>query len=222
MEKRMTITRGMYQDIHDSVETVGICKVMEDYILPIDFPFEDLGVHISSELEIIMFIQNPDYHIPHTYLTKAIEDGHIDPSTLKYVSMNHIILNGKDFISRHMDNLDQEKLLLYYLSTETPDKDYLDKITNHLDKHSLWNLISSVELPKSFIRDNKEKLNWSFVSIVNHFTEEEVEEFKEHLTFDPYAEKKKIQVPIGPQKENNMKIGGFFICDVQSSSTFEP
>jgi len=84
----------------------------------------------------------------------------------------------KSFVNSYNDYINWEKMIVYLTSTDQLD---LSKYIDIIESKDLWNVISTTPLPIEFIRKNKDKLKWNVVSILNDFTEEEVEEFEEYL-----------------------------------------
>ncbi len=196
MEIRETTEHGR---IIRDIEDFGIIEYLEENTLPVDFPFDELRTHTSTPSDIEWALSSGDVHIPPTYISKAIEDGHIGPECLMNMNLKHIVLNGREFVEIYKEHLDQKKLFLYQIASDNTDNTQLVHTVEYLDENNLWELLSTTALPVEFIREHQDKLYWEHVSIVNHFTEEEVEEFRDRLTFDPY-EKNTLE------QENNISI----------------
>ena len=75
-----------------------------------------------------------------------------------------------------LDSLHNRMIL--YISTQSNSFDEHVDIINDKD---LWQVISANDLPLDFIRQWKDKLDWSYLSMVKCFTDEEKEEFSDYI-----------------------------------------
>lgn len=94
------------------------------------------------------------------------------------------------FISKYKENINWKSIITYVSCTESDFTKWVDVI----DEHNLWNLISANDLPIDFIRNWKDKLDWSILSIVKCFTEDEINEFEEYYNSGVEQHKSKSKI----------------------------
>jgi hypothetical protein len=82
-----------------------------------------------------------------------------------------------EFISKHKENINWDRMILY-ISTQS---DSFDKHTKVIEDKDLWSIISANDLSIDFIRQWKDKLDWSYLSMVKSFTDEEKLEFDNYI-----------------------------------------
>jgi hypothetical protein len=68
--------------------------------------------------------------------------------------------------------------MILYISTQS---DSFDKHTKVIEDKDLWSIISANDLSIDFIRQWKDKLDWSYLSMVKSFTDEEKLEFDNYI-----------------------------------------
>jgi hypothetical protein len=68
--------------------------------------------------------------------------------------------------------------MILYISTQS---DTFDNHTKVIEDRNLWSFISANDLSIDFIRQWKDKLDWSYLSIVKLFTDDEKEEFSDYI-----------------------------------------
>ncbi len=112
-----------------------------------------------------------------TFLDKALEIGYFNLEDLGNLSMITYANLDTDFIQKYGEYLNW-KSIITFVSTQT---DEFDKYLEVIEKENLWNVISANDLPISFIRQNKDKLDWMLLSMAKCFTEEEKVEFSEFI-----------------------------------------
>jgi hypothetical protein len=108
-------------------------------------------------------------------------------------------------------------MILYLCSSEKIEN--IENFSSVIEKFNLWTIISANELPIEFIRKNSNKLDWRILSIVNEFTEEQKEEFK-----DLIPEKKEFvekEYPFKIQVRDIEKIIKYAGTDQKSSEISE-
>ena len=77
--------------------------------------------------------------------------------------MNHLY--------KYKNNINWERMIIYLSACDKDVSIYADII----EKNNLWKVISANDLPIDFIRKHKSKLDWSILSIIKDFSEEEYE-----------------------------------------------
>jgi hypothetical protein len=68
--------------------------------------------------------------------------------------------------------------MILYICTQDVN---FDKWINIIEEKNLWNLISANNLPIEFIRQWKDKLDWSILSLVKEFSDVEKNEFGSYI-----------------------------------------
>ncbi len=109
------------------------------------------------------------------FIRRAIEIEYLDMIDLQNLSMLTYAELSDSFISDYKEHLNWTKIIIY-LSTQT---NHFSKYLDVIEEKNLWSLISANDLPVFFIREHKEKLDWSLLSMTKCFTEEEKEEFSD-------------------------------------------
>ena len=68
--------------------------------------------------------------------------------------------------------------MILYISTQSNS---FDKHTKVIEDKDLWSVISANDLSIDFIRQWKDKLDWSYLSMVKDFTDDEKKEFEDYI-----------------------------------------
>ena len=139
-------------------------KLEEDVILEsLDFLDKEViieGVNLSED-----------------FLTRAISSDSFTKDDVKKLTMSTYSILSSDFIAEYSDYINWSRMILY-ISTQS---DSFDNYITIIDENNLWDSISANDLPVDFIRQWKEKLNWTYLSMVKEFTDEEKLEFQDFI-----------------------------------------
>jgi len=111
------------------------------------------------------------------FINKAIEIEYLDVEDIYELNMKTYSNLSDEFISEHKENINWDRMILY-ISTQS---DSFDKHTKVIEDKDLWSIISSNDLSIDFIRQWKDKLDWSYLSMVKYFTDEEKIEFADYI-----------------------------------------
>ena len=111
------------------------------------------------------------------FITKAIEIEYLDINDIYELDMTTYSNLSDDFISTYKENINWNRMILY-ISTQS---DSFDNHTKVIEDKNLWSVISANDLSIDFIRQWKNKLDWSYLSMVKCFTDEEKEEFVDYI-----------------------------------------
>ena len=111
------------------------------------------------------------------FITKAIEIEYLDINDIYELGMTTYSNLSDDFISTYKENINWDRMILY-ISTQS---DSFDNHTKVIEDKNLWSVISANDLSIDFIRQWKNKLDWSYLSMVKCFTDEEKLEFADYI-----------------------------------------
>ena len=111
------------------------------------------------------------------FITKAIEIEYLDINDIYELGMTTYSNLSDDFISTYKENINWDRMILY-ISTQS---DSFDNHTKVIEDKNLWSVISANDLSIDFIRQWKDKLDWSYLSMVKNFTDDEKEEFSDYV-----------------------------------------
>ena len=112
-----------------------------------------------------------------TFVKEALVLEFFTIEDLKNLSMTTYSNLSDEFIIENRDHLNWERMLILF----SANSDNFDKWIEIIDEHNYWYLISANDLDIDFIRTWKDKLNWTFLSMVKSFTDEEKEEFSDYI-----------------------------------------
>jgi hypothetical protein len=139
-------------------------KLEEDVILEsLDFLDKEViieGVNLSED-----------------FLIQAIDSEEFTKDDVKKLTMSTYSILSSDFIAEYSDYINWSRMILY-ISTQS---DTFDNYITIIEENNLWDSISANDLPVDFIRQWKEKLNWTYLSMVKEFTDEEKLEFQDFI-----------------------------------------
>ena len=160
----------------DLISKDGLIEVLTNYEVPEDFilkwgPGDSEFNGIDKSLVISIMNLSEDF------IKAALI---IEYFTLDDISeLNMMTYSGlsEEFINEYENYINWSRMILYLSSSDKIEN--IEKFESIIEKHNLWNLISSNPLPIDFIRKNKEKIDWKIASIVNKFTEDERVEFND-------------------------------------------
>jgi hypothetical protein len=111
------------------------------------------------------------------FINKAIEVEYLNVEDIYELGMKTYSNLSDEFISNHKENINWDRMILY-ISTQS---DSFDKHTKVIEDKDLWSIISANDLSIDFIRQWKDKLDWSYLSMVKSFTDEEKLEFDNYI-----------------------------------------
>jgi hypothetical protein len=111
------------------------------------------------------------------FINKAIEVEYLNVEDIYELGMKTYSNLSDEFISKHKENINWDRMILY-ISTQS---DSFDKHTKVIEDKDLWSIISANDLSIDFIRQWKDKLDWSYLSMVKSFTDEEKLEFDNYI-----------------------------------------
>jgi hypothetical protein len=170
----------------------GLEHVLTNYELPEDFILKwgtgdsEFG-GIDKRLVISILSLSQDF------IYAALTNEYFLIEDIRDLNMRTYSNLDADFIDEFSEYINWERMILYLSSSEKIDN--IEDLTWVIDKFNLWHLISANELSIDFIRKNKEKFDWRILSIVNCFTEEQLEEFSEFIPKIQSLELSEIKTP---------------------------
>ena len=124
----------------------------------------------------------PVYTFELDTLKALINKGHIELTELQYLTLNTYFNFDKDFITEYQDNLNWNKIILRKANVAgLVSFNVLEK--KKINELNLWDLASSFQLEKKFIKKNRQKLNWEIISITNDFKNEELSDYPELINY---------------------------------------
>ncbi len=136
---------------------------------------EDVILECRDLLDKNILIQGLNFS--EEFVTKAIEIEYLDINDIYELGMTTYSNLSDDFISTYKENINWDRMILY-ISTQS---DSFDNHTKVIEDKNLWSVISANDLSIDFIRQWKNKLDWSYLSMVKCFTDEEKEEFVDYI-----------------------------------------
>lgn len=144
--------------------------IASNYELP-----EDTILECTDLLDKEVLIQGLNFS--EEFITKAIEVEYLDIEDITELSMSTYANLSDEFIGKYKENINWDRMILY-ISTQS---DTFDKHTKVIEDKNLWSIISANDLSIDFIRQWKDKLDWSYLSMVKLFTDEEKLEFADYI-----------------------------------------
>lgn len=136
---------------------------------------EDLILNCTDLLDKEVILEG--FSFSENFINKALEVGYFDNSDIKNLSMKSYINLSEDFITKYNEYINWNKLIIY----ESTQSDTFDKYISIIEKNNLWSIISANDLSVDFIRHWKDNLDWTYLSMVKCFTEEEKQEFSDYI-----------------------------------------
>ena len=136
---------------------------------------EDTILECSDILDKNILLQGLNFS--EEFITKAIEIEYLDINDIYELGMTTYSNLSDNFISTYKENINWDRMILY-ISTQS---DSFDNHTKVIEDKNLWSVISANDLSIDFIRQWKNKLDWSYLSMVKCFTDEEKEEFVDYI-----------------------------------------
>ena len=111
------------------------------------------------------------------FINKAIEVEYFDYEDIYKLSMTTYSNLSDEFINKYKENINWDRMILY-ISTQS---DSFENHTKVIEDKNLWSVISANDLSIDFIRQWKDKLDWSYLSMVKYFTDDEKLEFANYI-----------------------------------------
>lgn len=136
---------------------------------------EEVILECNEFLDKNIIIQG--LNLSEDFITKAIDIEYFDLEDIRDLSMSTYSKLSSDFISKYKVYINWNRMILYISTQSDSFENYVD-IINDKD---LWTVISANDLPTEFIREWRDKLDWSYLSMVKCFTDEEKEEFSNYI-----------------------------------------
>jgi hypothetical protein len=136
---------------------------------------EDTILECTDLLDKEVLIQGLSFS--EDFVSKAIEVEYLDIKDIYELSMKTYSNLSDEFITKYKENINWDRMILY-ISTQS---DSFDKHTNVIEDKDLWSIISANDLSIDFIRQWKDKLDWSYLSMVKCFTDDEKLEFTDYI-----------------------------------------
>jgi hypothetical protein len=136
---------------------------------------EDLILECVDILDKNPIIQG--YNLSEGLINKLIDSEYFITDDIYEFNMTTYSNLSDQFIIKYKENINWDRMMLY-ISTQS------DSFENHADiieSRNLWKFISANDLSIEFIRQWKDKLDWSYLSMVKNFTDEEKEEFSDYI-----------------------------------------
>lgn len=136
---------------------------------------EDVILECIDLLDKEVLIQGLNFS--EDFINKAIENQYFSSDDIKQLSMTTYSNLSDEFISKYKESINWDRMILY-ISTQSNS---FDKHTNVIEDKDLWSVISANDLSIDFIRQWKDKLDWSYLSMVKDFTDDEKKEFEDYI-----------------------------------------
>jgi hypothetical protein len=136
---------------------------------------EDTILECTDILDKEILIQGLNFS--EEFVTKAIEIEYLDINDIYELSMTTYSNLSDEFITKYKENINWDRMILY-ISTQS---DLFDNHTKVIEDKNLWSIISANDLSIDFIRQWKDKLDWSYLSMVKCFTDDEKSEFVDYI-----------------------------------------
>ena len=215
MKKILTQNDKYYlQDNSESQEGLTLKELIQKINSNPNF-FEEYEV--SDELLSLIIEEetfaNKGYLVPiftfsQEMVQKLLDKEYLKVSDLQYLTLNTYINFNKDFINEFQEHLNWNKVILRKANvTGLVSFNVLEK--NKINELNLWDLASSFQLEKKFIKKNREKLNWDIISITNDFTYDELSDYPELVNYKADGIEEKIK----PIEETTLNEDGFLAFD---------
>ena len=136
---------------------------------------EDTILECTDLLDKEILIQGLNFS--EDFINKALELEYFNNEDIYELNMTTYSNLSDKFITEYKENINWDRMILY-ISTQS---DTFDKHTKVIEDKDLWSFISANDLSIDFIRQWKDKLDWSYLSMVKCFTDEEKEEFVDYI-----------------------------------------
>ena len=136
---------------------------------------EDVILECTDFLDKQVLIQGLNFS--EDFINKAIEINYLNTEDIYELSMTTYSNLSDEFLSKYKENINWNRMILY-ISTQS---DSFEKHTKVIEDKDLWSVISANDLSIDFIRQWKDKLDWSYLSMVKCFTDDEKKEFVDYI-----------------------------------------
>jgi hypothetical protein len=167
-EQKVKMTR---EEILAIIAKDGCYSFLSNYSVSEDFILENKGYFEKN----IIFLS--PMQLSGKFVIEAIDTGYFSAEDIKELNMQTYSGFSSEFISEYREYINWNRMIMY-MSTQLDNFDDYIKI---IEDENLWGLISANDLPIDFIRDWKHRLDWTFLSIVKNFTDEEKLEFSDYI-----------------------------------------
>lgn len=167
----------------EHLQQYGILQLVTDFDIDESLLYSLKDNYTKKELN--QLLKSGKYIVSESMIEQMIQDEFLEQEDINEMSMNIYQNFTKDFIDRYKEHINWHRMMIYLSCSE--DIDY-EKFIDIIKEKDLWNSISCNQLDKDFIRKYKDELNWDLVYLVNHFSEEELEEFKDHIVERKYVD----------------------------------
>lgn len=140
----------------------------------------------NYEVSELVILENADLldkeviknlNLSEAFIRNAIKIQFFTSEDIKDLTMMTYSKLSDSFLKIHSKFINWERMILYIC---TQDVNF-DKWINIIEEKNLWNLISANNLPIEFIRQWKDKLDWSILSLVKEFSDVEKNEFGPYI-----------------------------------------
>ena len=136
---------------------------------------EDTILECTDLLDKEILIQGLNFS--EDFINKALELEYFNNEDIYELNMTTYSNLSDKFITEYKENINWDRMILY-ISTQS---DSFDNHTKVIEDKNLWSVISANDLSIDFIRQWKDKLDWSYLSMVKLFTDEEKLEFADYI-----------------------------------------
>ena len=167
-------------EIEGKIDRAWIIELLangyETYDIAINYELSEATILECTELlDKKVLIQGLNFS--EEFVTKALELEYLDIEDISELSMTTYSNLSEEFINKYRENINWDRMIIY-LSTQS---DSFDSHTKVISDKNLWSVISANDLEIDFIRTWKDKLDWSYLSLVKSFTDDEKIEFSNYI-----------------------------------------
>ena len=167
-------------EIEGKIDRAWIIELLangyETYDIAINYELSEATILECTELlDKKVLIQGLNFS--EEFVTKALELEYLDIEDISELSMTTYSNLSEEFINKYRENINWDRMIIY-LSTQS---DSFDNHTKVISDKNLWSVISANDLEIDFIRTWKDKLDWSYLSLVKSFTDDEKIEFSNYI-----------------------------------------
>jgi hypothetical protein len=136
---------------------------------------EDIILECADILDKEVLIQGLNFS--EEFINEAIKKEYLINDDIYELSMTTYSNLSDEFINKYKENINWDRMILY-ISTQS---DSFESHTKVIEDKDLWSVISANDLSIDFIRQWKDKLDWSYLSMVKCFTDDEKLEFADYI-----------------------------------------
>lgn len=204
----------------DYIRKSGLVSAVQKFNIPESFISENLAEFNKSDFH--MLLAYGGYVISEDFLNRLLKMEYLYEDDIRNLSMSIYANLSQEFLQKYNDYINWDKMLSYLLNSDKVDN--LNAFKEVIEKYKMWSLVSASPMSIEFIRENKDKLDWEFVTIMTDFTEEELEEFSEYIKSPKSFTYKDNYIDIDTAREELSKVsyGGttYEIEDVKVKQEF--